>query len=328
MPRPSHDRPRLSRRELLRLGTLAPFALRPAPLSGLFAGPLLANSVPHPAAAFADPRYTPTYPVRSPLDDLLRLVPPGFDEYRTELYAHEIGLVLNGWQRCLQTGRLAGLRPSLAEPLPFASPTPSRVIPLRSGNGVDSVRREFPQPAPGSVDQLLRATEADLGPGARVEVAEFEITSLSIRAPEPLTVATTHPLLPRPADHSLPCESSASAPGRLSGAANPARTPPGWSPAGRATPETRATVRGPGFHDAAPQAFRDVPSFSAQLLHGADHWRTVLDGASGIDVYGNNGVAVGDFDGDGRDDLYVCQPAGLPNRLYRNRGDGTFEDSH
>jgi len=22
----------------------------------------------------------------------------------------------------------------------------------------------------------------------------------------------------------------------------------------------------------------------------------------------------------------VCQPAGLPNRLYRNRGDGTFED--
>jgi tetratricopeptide (TPR) repeat protein len=26
------------------------------------------------------------------------------------------------------------------------------------------------------------------------------------------------------------------------------------------------------------------------------------------------------------DDLYICQPAGLPNRLFRNRGDGTFED--
>ena len=36
--------------------------------------------------------------------------------------------------------------------------------------------------------------------------------------------------------------------------------------------------------------------------------------------------AAGDFDGDGYDDLYVCQPAGLPNRLYRNRGDGTFVD--
>ncbi len=36
------------------------------------------------------------------------------------------------------------------------------------------------------------------------------------------------------------------------------------------------------------------------------------------------GVAVLDFDGDGRQDLYVC--GGDGNRLYRNRGDGTFED--
>src|SRR2546429_2105257 len=40
----------------------------------------------------------------------------------------------------------------------------------------------------------------------------------------------------------------------------------------------------------------------------------------------NNGLATGDFDGDGMDDLYICQPAGLPNRLYRNHGDGTFDD--
>src|SRR5438270_13616916 len=62
------------------------------------------------------------------------------------------------------------------------------------------------------------------------------------------------------------------------------------------------------------------------MLHGAEYWRTVLDGACGIDIYGHNGVSVGDVDNDGLDDLYVCQPAGLPNRLYRNRGDGTFED--
>jgi tetratricopeptide (TPR) repeat protein len=62
------------------------------------------------------------------------------------------------------------------------------------------------------------------------------------------------------------------------------------------------------------------------MLRGVDHWRTVLDSACGLDIYGNNGVAVGDFDQDGFDDIYVCQPAGLPNRLYRNRGDGTFED--
>ena len=67
-------------------------------------------------------------------------------------------------------------------------------------------------------------------------------------------------------------------------------------------------------------------SYSAQMLRGVDYWRTVLDGACGIDIYGHNGVSVADIDNDGFDDLYVCQPAGLPNRLYRNRGDGTFED--
>lgn len=37
------------------------------------------------------------------------------------------------------------------------------------------------------------------------------------------------------------------------------------------------------------------------------------------------GCTVGDYDGDGRDDLYVTQVGS--NRLYRNRGDGTFEDA-
>lgn len=36
------------------------------------------------------------------------------------------------------------------------------------------------------------------------------------------------------------------------------------------------------------------------------------------------GVAWGDYDGDGRPDLYVSNIG--PNRLYRNRGDGTFEE--
>src|SRR5215207_3859340 len=38
----------------------------------------------------------------------------------------------------------------------------------------------------------------------------------------------------------------------------------------------------------------------------------------------SNGVCAGDFDNDGRVDLYVTNFG--PNRLYRNRGDGTFED--
>ncbi len=90
--------------------------------------------------------------------------------------------------------------------------------------------------------------------------------------------------------------------------------------------ETICRAATPIFVDITSRALAGVESYRSQLLHGADYWRTILDGAVGVDVYGNNGVAAGDFDNDGFDDLYVCQPAGLPNRLYRNRGDGTFED--
>jgi tetratricopeptide (TPR) repeat protein len=90
--------------------------------------------------------------------------------------------------------------------------------------------------------------------------------------------------------------------------------------------ETRSRSQVPVFEDIAARVFASCSSFGAQFVPGVDTWRTVIDGASGIDIYGHNGAAVGDIDGDGFDDLYVCQPAGLPNRLYRNRGDGTFED--
>jgi enediyne biosynthesis protein E4 len=45
-----------------------------------------------------------------------------------------------------------------------------------------------------------------------------------------------------------------------------------------------------------------------------------------INLYDHgSGLAVGDFDGDGHEDLYFCNQLGR-NALYRNRGDGTFED--
>jgi tetratricopeptide (TPR) repeat protein len=90
--------------------------------------------------------------------------------------------------------------------------------------------------------------------------------------------------------------------------------------------ETLVTVPAPLFRDITGYAFRGVHSFDAQLSHGIPYWRARLDAASGIDVHGHNGIAVGDIDGDGQDEVYVCQPGGLPNRLYRNRGDGIFED--
>ena len=84
----------------------------------------------------------------------------------------------------------------------------------------------------------------------------------------------------------------------------------------------------PRFHftDITEAALGHNPSYRKQLALGTDHWRTVLDGAVGVNVYGNHGLSAGDYNGDGFEDLYISQPAGLPNRLYRNNGDSTFTD--
>lgn len=80
------------------------------------------------------------------------------------------------------------------------------------------------------------------------------------------------------------------------------------------------------FRDVTVSALGSNVSFAEQFGHGINEWAERLDVLSGIDVYGLNGVAVGDYDGDGLDDFFVCQPGGLPGRLFRNKGDGTFED--
>ena len=67
------------------------------------------------------------------------------------------------------------------------------------------------------------------------------------------------------------------------------------------------------------------PPATAALYRNGDGRFTDVSRGSGLDVslYGM-GVAVGDYDGDGRRDLFVTAVG--ENRLFRNRGDGRFED--
>jgi tetratricopeptide (TPR) repeat protein len=86
-----------------------------------------------------------------------------------------------------------------------------------------------------------------------------------------------------------------------------------------------ATAASPYFTDITSSVFTKTPSFHDQLARGIPYWRAALDPACGIDVFGMKGVAVGDIDNDGADEIYVLQPGGLPNRLYK-LVDGAMED--
>ena len=320
------DEKHISRRTFLWGMRWAPVLFVPSPLRALpFGAKVAAPARTIPSFPFADIRLTPHYPAKSPLDDVLRLVAPGTDEFVNEKYAFEIARLLNDWGQALKAtppalSVLAKFLDSSVEATPIAVGDESSV---RSGGGIEVTRRRFAGKSIIGRERFADEMKSYLAPLAHVETAEFEITGIREIAQSPLTVKTEirYDLAgtrangareERIGDWSMRWTLADS------GAWHVAR----WE----ASAETMSRARAPIFVDVTAQALSQTESYRSQMLRGVDHWRSVVDGASGIDVYGNNGLAVGDIDNDGFDDLYICQPAGLPNRLYRNRGDGTFED--
>lgn len=310
---------------------------RRAFLKALGAAPLLLRAEPFRASLslFAqahvrslplyDVRLVPHYPTPSPLADVLRLVPPGSDEYVTEKYAIEIESVLKAWGESLKKSihDSAALGNLLGPSIEARQLLPPKEIPLRSGFGLDLVRRQFSADVVHGREQFLKQMQGWLGQLTRIETAEFEIYGIKQIVAEPLAVFTEirYDMVGLRLDQDREERVGS---WRIEWQRDPSGA---WiAQKWEAGEETLCAARGPFFIDVTAQAFGGMKSYSKQMLRGADYWRTVLDGAIGCDVYGNNGVAAGDFDNDGFDDLYICQPAGLPNRLYRNRGDGTFED--
>ncbi len=79
----------------------------------------------------------------------------------------------------------------------------------------------------------------------------------------------------------------------------------------------------PLFADRTSRVLREG---SRELRRGAGYWRGRLDALGGVSRFGHHGIAIGDADGDGREDLYVAMTGGLPNRLYLQQADGTLVD--
>jgi len=271
-------------------------------------------------------RLKPDYPNRSPLEEVLRLVTPGLDRYVTEKYAAELQVAFERLSRALLDGGVLNetLVGMLRADVEFCSLHPIEEKQLRAGGTIGLRKRRYGKTVNRGLDQFVAELRPYFAALGKIEAAEFEIVSLKeAAAANPLELETV-------IRYSLV--------GAKNGGHREERigtwlmrwqreTADNWKAAKWFfVEETAGSAAGPMFADVTESAFGKIPSYHEQLSFGVDHWRTVLDGACGIDVYGNNGIAAGDFDGDGRDDLYICQPSGLPNRLYRNRGDGAFED--
>lgn len=80
------------------------------------------------------------------------------------------------------------------------------------------------------------------------------------------------------------------------------------------------------FADCTRSVLGKNPCYADQFLRGINHWFSRLQDRSPWEVLGNPGLTVGDVNGDGLEDIYVCQEGSLPNRLFIQNPDGTATD--
>ncbi|MBP7951684.1 MAG: VCBS repeat-containing protein [Verrucomicrobiales bacterium] len=82
----------------------------------------------------------------------------------------------------------------------------------------------------------------------------------------------------------------------------------------------------PLFFDAAPGVLGESAAWSDLLVHGLDHWFKQVDAAFQI-PQGYHGVCVSDLNGDGREDVFFCQPAGIRNLVFLRQPDGGLKEA-
>ena len=331
-PKPRHPINLRRRNFLLRFCQGASAALVPAGLRGLAFPPAYAFESQDTLASAGEFRLHPHYRAQTPLDATLLKTQAGLDDFVTEKYHDQIAAILAEWRSSLlqSTQEVQAVEKVLTLDFSGSSLRPLDSRPVRSGPALEIRHNKFTHQTTLGRDTFLQELRSALSSFSKIVTAEFQVTTIRAGSVSPSApqiparlqtrvrydlVGSSHDFFreQRVGHWELEWEASAAGEFRLRN----------W----RTLEETLSRATGPVFVDITAQAFGGNSSYASQLLRGADYWRTVLDGACGIDIYGHNGISVGDIDDDGFDDLYVCQPAGLPNRLYRNRGDGTFEDA-
>ena len=91
--------------------------------------------------------------------------------------------------------------------------------------------------------------------------------------------------------------------------------------------ETRRTAPAPLWVDATHAVLPRDEAVRRQYLRGTDDWRQEIEVFNRMFKFGHHGLAIGDANGDGRDDVFSPQNGGLPNRLLVQNADGTLRDA-
>jgi Tfp pilus assembly protein PilF/peroxiredoxin len=279
------------------------------------------------AASSADTyRYKPKYRVPSSLEGVMRHLEPGGDAFPEEKTAAELAARLGELGALLRECTCSARQAAdllLATDFKGGRLTPAEEVSVGNSPQLEVFRaKEMPADLSLRGSGFRKELAALVGDFASLAVAEFLITGIEVDKAEPLVRTAVRFDLAGPAKSGGRAQRLGRWRILWRPGADGAWRVTEWA----ATEHLRSHAPLPVFTEVTEAALGGNDAFRRQLVPGLDEWAAALDGVLAPGGMGHHGVSAGDYDGDGWDDLYVSQPEGLPNRLFRNRGDGTFED--
>jgi Tfp pilus assembly protein PilF/peroxiredoxin len=282
--------------------------------------------VPALVSAADDPAvFRPKLKAPESVEPFLKQLEPGNDSFPEERTAHELQLRLAELGDRLKRSpeEAAGIADWLLAPAFRGAALRPAEEQAASADRALEVHRASRSATGGTLDAraFARELQALLGEFQAVGVAEFLITSIESEPAQGLATTEVRYDLVGPGRQAWRVEALGSWRIRWRRERDAWRATE-WS----ASEQLRSRAPAPVFAEVTQAALGGNESFRRQLSADFDSWVATIDSVLARDSNGHHGVSVGDADGDGQDDLYVAQPGGLPNRLYRAKGDGTFED--
>ena len=84
--------------------------------------------------------------------------------------------------------------------------------------------------------------------------------------------------------------------------------------------------KGSLFQDVTGSVLPSDALMRDHLGHGINYWQERVQKLFSMHYFGHNGIAIGDINNDGLDDVYLCQAAAVPNKLLVQQSDGSVKD--